>query len=218
MNAMLPTIGGWFSIQTKILTLQEASEMIGNQFVEFWTQKAVVPVEVKEHSRDAEKAGHSERPVGGRQEGGSEGPSQMPGGIFPGVQLAMPQTPPIPSLQNVSDSLTQNEWRGAFVQNATDSAPTIAADIKEPEAPIAPQIEVNVPRAPYAWYPGVLGKEKKRQYNPGSTRWLDASWGGVQYVRVHVCLCACGSMYTCVFVLVHVRVCISNVKHSHANT
>jgi len=220
---MLPTIGGWSSIQTKILNLQEASETIGNQFVDFWTQRAVVPVEVKqaqplvdrgdgvvenpvemtqEHRRDAEKAGHSERPVGGRQEGGSEGPSQTPGEIFPGVQLAMPQTPRISSLQNVSDSLTQNAcmWRGAFVQPATGSAPTIAVDIKEPEAPIAPRIEVSVPRAPYSWYPGVMGKEKKRQYNPGSPRWLDASWGGVQCIHVHVYLCACGAIYTCVFV------------------
>lgn len=89
------------------------------------------------------------------------------------------QSPRMPSLNEVSDSLTHPAWlwRGAFAQPGEGkSEPKLAANIKEAaDTPLEDSTAVlwrTVP--PYAWYPGVMGKEKRREYTAGSTR----SWEG----------------------------------------
>ena len=93
-----------------------------------------------------------------------EGEATVTRGLFGHLQR-------VPKDGNSNDSL----WHGAFARSASADAedetpgkPTLASDLIDADS------SANMPRAPHAWFSGVLGTKKRCDYDPTTCR----TWQG----------------------------------------
>jgi len=103
-------------------------------------------------------AEESEPPLS--EEAPTSGPGDLHGTLM-GMRNLLPDlnTPQLPSIERVAGSLPQAAWPWSGASAPADDPP---ADVGA------------MPRAPHAWYAGVLGTQRRSDYEPATTR----TWQG----------------------------------------